>query len=169
MASKKLAFKGKLLTLFTKQVKLPNGHIANLEVIEHPGAVLIVPFLTRNKIILLKQFRPVINSYIYELPAGTLERGERSINCARREIIEEIGYSAKIMFKLGKIFPVPGYSTEKIIIYKAEQLKKEKENCQEDEVIHPFPITKTRIKQLFKSGKIVDAKTICALSICGWL
>ena len=66
---------------------------------------------------------------------------------------------------------ITGVSTHLLVSFidKIFKLKKEKENCQEDEVIHPFPVTKTRIKQLFKSGKIVDAKTICALSICGWL
>jgi ADP-ribose pyrophosphatase len=169
MNSKKQVFKGKLLNVFVKKERLPNGYLANLEVVKHPGAALIIPFLTSSKTILLKQYRPVINSYIYELPAGTLDRNETPIKCARREIVEEIGYCAKKISKLGVIFPVPGYSTEKIVIFKAEQLKKEKMDIQEDEVIHPFVATKKEVRQLFRRGKIVDAKTIAAFAMCGWL
>jgi ADP-ribose pyrophosphatase len=169
MDYKKQVFKGKLLNVFVKKEKLPNGYLASLEVVKHPGAALIIPFLTANKTILLKQYRPVINSYIYELPAGTLNKNETPIKCARREIVEEIGYSAKKISKLGVIFPVPGYSTEKITIFKADGLKKEKINIQEDEVIHPFIATKKEVKQLFRRGKIIDAKTIAAFAMCGWL
>jgi ADP-ribose pyrophosphatase len=166
---KKIVFEGKLLKLFTRRVRLPNSYVVDLEIIEHPGAVLVIPFLTKNKIILLKQFRPVLDSYIYELPAGTLETRESPVKCAKREIIEETGYSAGKITKLGAIFPVPGYSTEKIVIFKAEHLKKENRLVQADEVIEPFIVTKPAVRKLFKEGKLVDAKTICALSFCGWL
>jgi len=78
------------LNIKKRKTKLPNGHTITLELVEHPGAVLIVPFLTTTKVILLRQFRPVINAYIFELPAGTLEKGEQPLACARREIIETI-------------------------------------------------------------------------------
>lgn len=169
MAGSKTVFKGKLLTVEIKETRLPNGHSVNLEIVKHPGAVLLIPVLTKNKIIFLKQFRPVVQSYIYELPAGTLEGHESLIRCARREIAEETGYSARKFTRLGSIFPVPGYSTEKITIFKAEGLRKGKRLCQDDEIIHAFVVTREKVRQLFKSGKIVDAKTICALAMCGWL
>ncbi|MFH1776434.1 MAG: NUDIX hydrolase [Candidatus Omnitrophota bacterium] len=162
-------FKGKLLHLITKAVKLPNGYIANLEVVKHPGAVLIVPFLTKDKIIILRQLRPVVREYLYELPAGTLEAKELPLPCARRELIEETGYAAKKIVCIGKIYPAPGYTTEKIIIYRAEGLMKRGKLTEEDEIIKTFTITKTKVKRLFKEGKIIDAKTICALAMCGWL
>lgn len=162
-------FKGKLLKVFVRKQRLPNGYLATFETIKHPGAALIVPFLSADKIIILRQLRPVINSYIYELPAGTLGRAESALNCARREIIEETGYSAKKFTFLGKIYPVPGYSTEKIVIYKAEKLKKEKRLAEKDEIIKNHILTRAEIKKLFKSGRIVDAKTIAALALCGWL
>ncbi len=169
MSTPKTVFKGRLLRVVTKKKRLPNGHSANLELVEHPGAVLIIPFLTKKSIILLRQFRPVINTYIYELPAGTLEKGERPLTCARREIIEETGYAAKKFINLGHIFPVPGYSTEKITMYKAEQLFEHSGTCEADEVITTSIITKAGMSKLFRTGKIVDAKTICALALCGWL
>ena len=169
MTGKKQVFKGKLLKVFVRKEKLPNGYIACLEIVKHPGAALIIPLLTFNKVVLLKQYRPVIKSYIYELPAGTLNKDETPVKCARREIIEETGYSAKKISKLGVIFPVPGYSTEKIFIFKAEGLSRVKIDIQEDEIIYPFIATKTAVRKLFKKGKIIDAKTISAFAMCGWL
>jgi len=170
MKNSKIIFKGNLLTLITKKERLPNGYIADLEIVKHPGAVLIIPFLSKNKIILLKQFRPVVKSYLYELPAGTFEkRGEPLLSCAEREMVEETGYSAKKFTKLGVIYPAPGYTTEKIIIFKAERLKKQERTYQKDEIIRNVIVTKNKVKQLFRDGKIVDAKTICALTFCSWL
>lgn len=165
----KLIFKGRLLSLFKAKARMPHGYIADLEVIKHPGAALIIPFLAKDKIILIKQFRPVINKYIYELPAGTLAKGESPLSCARREIIEETGYRAKKFTRLGLIYPVPGYSTEKIVIFKAESLKKESAMPEEDECITSKPASRKEIKRLFNKGMIFDAKTICALAFCGWL
>ena len=159
----------KFLNVKKRTTKLPNGNTVALELVDHPGAVLIVPFLTRNKVILLRQFRAVINSYIFELPAGTLEKGEQPLACARREIIEETGYSARKYTKLGIIYPVPGYSTEKITMYTAEGLIMRGAACEADEVIEPLVVTRKTVRELFKAGKIIDAKTICAFAHCGWL
>ena len=159
----------KFLTIKQRSAKLPNGNTIALELVEHPGAVLIVPFLTAGKVILLRQFRPVINAYIFELPAGTIEKGERPLACARREIIEETGYAGRTFTRLGFIYPVPGYSTEKITMFKAEDLAERGMACQADEVIETVMVTKQMVRELFKSGKILDAKTICAFAHCGWL
>ncbi len=165
----KPVFKGKLLKVFVIRKRLPNGYLATFEIIKHPGAALIIPFLAKDKIIMLRQLRPVIKSYIYELPAGTLSKEESPISCARREIIEETGFSARKFTKLGSIYPVPGYSTEKIVIYKAEGLTKKTRMAEKDEVLRSYLLTKRDIKSLFKKGRIVDAKTICGLTLCGWL
>jgi ADP-ribose pyrophosphatase len=111
----------------------------------------------------------VIDLYIYELPAGTLGKNEPPQACARREIVEETGFSAGRLTRLGAIYPVPGYSTEKIVIYKAEGLKREKRKAEKDEVIRPAVFDKRRVRALFRRGRIVDAKTISALALCGWL
>jgi len=165
----KNVFKGKLLKLFVKKIRLPNGYLATFEIIKHPGAALVVPFLSKDRLIMLRQLRPVIRSYIYELPAGTIDKGETSLECARREIVEETGYSAKKMKLLGSIYPVPGYSTEKITIYKADGLLPKYRHAEKDEIIELKILTKGAVRRLFKSGKIVDAKTIAALAFCGWL
>ena len=110
-------FNGKLIKVFEKKTLLPNSETINLEIVKHPGAVLIIPFLSKEKIILIKQYRPVMKEYLYELPAGTLEKKESTRVCAKRELIEETGYRANKIRKIGKIYPCPGYSTEKIIIF----------------------------------------------------
>ena len=140
-----------------------------IPIIKHPGAVLIVPFINNNEVVLLRQFRRVIGKYLYELPAGTLESKEQLVSCAKRELIEEAGYSAGKLIRLGYIYPVPGYSTEKIIIYKALNLKPAQKCLKDDEVITHSIVSKQKVRRLFKSGKICDAKTICAFSLCGWL
>ena len=148
---------------------MPNGYLATFEIIKHPGAALVVPFLSKDKIIMLRQLRPVIGSYIYELPAGTIDKDESPLECAKREIVEETGYSAGSMKRLGSIYPVPGYSTEKIIIYKAEGLRPCHRHAEKDEIIELKILTQGEVRRLFKSGKITDAKTIAALAFCEWI
>jgi ADP-ribose pyrophosphatase len=118
---------------------------------------------------MLRQLRPVIEKFIYELPAGTIDKGEAPASCARREIIEETGYSAKRLTFLGAIYPVPGYSTEKIYIYKAEGLSKKDRVAEKDEVIENHFMSKAEVRRLFKRGRITDAKTIAALAMSNWL
>ncbi len=162
-------FEGKLLKVYVMKRRLPHGYVATFEMIRHPGAALIVPLLSKDKVIMLRQLRPVIGKYIYELPAGTLGKGEAPRSCASREIVEETGYSAKSLTKLGAIVPVPGYSTERIIIFKAEGLNKVDHIPEKDEVIESHIFSRKEIKSLFRKGLIIDAKTISALAMCGWL
>ena len=162
-------YNGKLLKVYVMKRRLPNGFVATYEVIRHPGAALIVPFLSRDKVIMLRQLRPAIGKYIYEFPAGTLGKNELPRACAAREIIEETGYYAKKLTRLGAIVPVPGYSTERIVIFKAEGLVKVDRVPEEDEVIESHIFTKSEVLRLFKAGSITDAKTISALAMCGLL
>jgi ADP-ribose pyrophosphatase len=165
----KFVFRGRLLKVSIRRVRLPNGFLARLEIVDHIGAALIVPLLSRDKLIMLRQYRPVINSYLYELPAGTLNKGENPLACARREIIEETGFSAEKFHCLGEIFPVPGYSTEKIVIFKAQGLRKCEVTPERDEVIQVKTFSRSQVRSLFKMRKIKDAKTIAALAMAGWL
>jgi ADP-ribose pyrophosphatase len=160
-----MKIKGKKLTYIRERRRLPNGVVTNLEMIEHPGAALIVPFLSKDKVIFLRQYRAVLRRYLYELPAGTLSRRETPLACARRELPEEAGYAAGCFTYLGKIHPVPGYSTEVIHIFKAEKLAPQKAQKDFDEIIRAVVLSRRQIRQLFNQHKIVDAKTICALAM----
>ena len=168
-STKVYRFKGKLLKLVIQEKRLPNGRKVRLEIIEHPGAVLIVPFLTKEKIILIRQYRPAVGRFLYELPAGTLNFGETTAICARRELIEEINYDAVKITKVKKICPVPGYSNEIITIFKAENLKMKEGFKDPDEIIQARVFTRRQIKNLIKKESILDAKTITGLALCGCL
>ncbi|MDD5347892.1 MAG: NUDIX hydrolase [Candidatus Omnitrophica bacterium] len=162
-------FKGRLLEVSTRRVRLPNGFVTDIDVVRHIGAVLIVPLLSQEKVVLIRQYRPVIAEYLYELPAGTLAKKEAPGACARRELVEETGFAAKKLKRLGAIVPVPGYSTEKIEIFKAEKLVKVKRRTEADEVIRVTIMSRSHIRQLFRRGALKDAKTICAFAMIGWL
>ena len=169
LLDEKLLYASRRLTLYSQKIKLPNGYESDIDVIKHPGAALVIPFLESNKVILLRQLRPVINSYLYELPAGTRDNNESPLSCAKREIVEETGFSAKKFVFLGKIYPVPGYSTEEISIFKAEGLLKQGVCPEHDEIITSVTVNKPKVAALFRSGKILDAKTICAFAMVGWI
>ncbi len=163
MPRRKLNFKR------SQSVKLPNGRTIKISYIEHPGAVIIAPFLDKNTVVMMRQFRPALKKYIYELPAGTLDPNESLATCARRELIEETGFRTKKLTKLGQIYPVPGYSTEIIHIFKAESLVQGEAEPEVYEVIRLIPMTKPQVQKILKKGKLMDAKTICTLALCGWL
>jgi ADP-ribose pyrophosphatase len=163
---KESVYKGKFLNIYTEGMLLPNKNRMKVEYVKHPGAVCVVPFLDEDKIILIRQFRPVIRRYIWELPAGTLNKNETIKNSAQRELIEEIGYKAKALREVGWVYTTPGFTTEKIHIFIAENLTRLKTEHEKDEVITSRVFTRVGIRRLFKKNLIVDAKTICALRLC---
>ncbi len=162
----KMVFKGRLLKVFKSRKTLPNGRKADIEEVEHPGAALIIPFL-RGKIVFIRQYRPVIGKYIWELPAGTLDEGETPYACAKREVVEETGYGVRNLRKLGYIYTTPGFCNEKIHIFRADCETKNSTNRECDEIMDVAVLDRRRIRQLFASGKINDSKTIAALSFAG--
>ena len=162
-------FKKKAVFLVTRAMRLPNGLEIEKDLILHPGAAMIVPFLNADTLIILRQYRSTLNQYLYEFPAGTIDPGEKPAACARREIMEEAGYRAGQLTKLGIIYPIPGYSDEVIHVFKAQKLRVQKKPADVDEVIEPQIVSRAQLQKLFKSGKIVDGKTIAALAFCGLL
>ena len=152
-----------------QKVVLPNGKTMHISFIKHPGAIIVAPLLDANTVVMLRQFRPALGRYIYELPAGTIDAPEKPSTCVRRELIEETGYRAKRIKKLGKIYPVPGYSTEVIHIFKAEDLIKGDASPEDYEVIDLKPMSRSQVKRLFNQGKLMDAKSICTFAHLGWI
>ena len=161
-------FSGKLLQVFRGKKKLPGGKDAYFEEIDHPGAAIVVPF-KGNKIVMIRQYRAVIKKYIWELPAGTLEKGETSKSCAKREVIEETGYEVSGIKKIGSIYTTPGFCNERIDVFKAECGKEGNRALDPDELIQVKVIGCSEIRNMFKGGKISDSKTIAALSFAGVL
>jgi ADP-ribose pyrophosphatase len=156
-------YKGKVFRLSKERLTLPNGVTAELEIIRHPGAAAIVPLLDDHRVVMIKQYRHAVGQFIWEVPAGTLNPGESPIECARRELPEEVGYRAHSFRALGEIFPVPGYSDEHIHIFVATGLIPDRQNLDEDEVLDVKPIPLEEALEMVKRGEVRDAKTIIAL------
>ena len=161
---KKKIYDGKIIGLDVYNLTV-EGRKVRREIIQHPGAAAILAFDENGKVILVKQHR-FPHGYIMEIPAGTLEKREKPINCAYREIIEETGYEAKKMTKLISYFPSVGYNKEEIHIFVASGLKKKFElKLDNDEFITVKKMELSRLIKMIKSGKIIDSKTICAVMV----
>lgn len=156
-------YDGSILKLHRDQVQFPNQENAVREVVEHSGGVSVLAEIEADKLLLIKQYRYPVDEIIYEIPAGKLEAGEKPAVCAARELREESGYQAEKLSKLFEFFPTPGYSTEKIYIYQAEDLKFFGRDLDQGEYIEVVPKSRSEIRELLKAGKIKDSKTLIAL------
>src|SRR3954462_3354676 len=112
-------FQGRVIRLVDRDLVLPNGRRTTFSIVEPPGAVAIVPVHANGDVVLLKQFRPSIGEEIYEIPAGTIERGESPLATAKREIIEETGFKAGKWEKISEFYTAPGFCTELMHVYVA--------------------------------------------------
>ena len=163
--NKENIFKGKVISLNLHTVELPNGKEATREIINHPGGVAVLAFKDKDTILVVEQFRKPIEMSLLELPAGKLEYGENPEVCGIRELEEETGYKAKKFSYIGKIVTSPGFCDECIYLYKGEELFKGTMNLDEDEFLNVKEIKLEEIKKMILQGKIIDAKTICAIGM----
>ena len=161
--STEVVYKGDFLDVRRDKVLLPNGKTGTREWVNHPGAVVIIPILPNGEIALIKQFRYAAGSAFIELPAGKLDKGENTKNCALRELEEEIGYSAGRIKFLANIHPAIGFANELMSIYLAEDLKKTKHNRDKDEFIELLPTSLDEALNLVWENKITDVKSIIGL------
>ena len=161
---KKTVYKGKPVSIDVYNLTV-EGRKVRREIIQHPGAAAILAFDENGKVILVKQHR-FPHGYILEIPAGTLEKREKPISCAYREIIEETGYEAKKMTELISYFPSVGYNKEEIHIFVASGLKRKFElELDNDEFITVVKMDIKKLIGMIKTGKIIDSKTICAVMV----
>lgn len=156
----KLIYEARLFDLKKVRVRRSNGHEFVHDVVFHPGASVIVPMLSPKEFVLIRQYRTACAKVIWEFPAGTLEKGESPIHCAKREIIEETGYAAKKWRKLGTFFPAPGISTELMHLFLATNLVPKKMALDKDEFIQIQVVTLDHLRSMVIKGEIMDAKTI---------
>lgn len=154
---------GKIFKIVTENITFSNGVSSDIDIIRHPGASAIIPLSDKNTLILIKQYRHAIEKYIWEIPAGKIDDDEPPIECAKRELIEETGYSAKNWQKMGEIIPVPGYSDERIHLFVANDLVPAKQNLDKDELLDVHEIKFNDAMEMIHRGEIQDSKTICGL------
>ena len=154
---------GKVVHLRIDTIKMPSGNVTKREILEHKGAVCIVPMLPDGKIALIRQWRSAVREYLYELPAGGLEAGEGLEECAKRESIEEIGYKIGKLTPLFQCYLAPGYSSEMMWGFLAEDLEEVGAQPEADENIELVAVSFEEALQMVESGKVRDSKTICGL------
>jgi ADP-ribose pyrophosphatase len=155
-------YHGRILNLRVDTVRVPGGQ-AIREVVEHPGAVVIVALDPDGNVLLVRQYRHAVGRDLLELPAGTLEKNEKPEAAAPRELKEETGYTAQRWELLARFLSSPGILTEEMHVYLASDLVEGTFAPMEDEDLH---LEKVRLEQALKwarSGEIVDAKTIVGL------
>jgi ADP-ribose pyrophosphatase len=163
-------FQGRIFTVQVETLTLPNGGEMKADIVRHPGSVVLIPLTEGGDIILVKQYRPAIGRWAWELPAGTLKDGEDPREAAVRECHEEIGMIPTTLEKLGAFFPTPGYCDEEMFFYRLSGLRAptdEDEEAQpdEDEDIEAVAYTLDQVKQMIASNEIIDLKTIAGVTL----
>ena len=156
-------YAGRVVNLRLDTVELPDGRQTKREVIEHRGAVAVVPILQSDTIVMVRQYRQPVGETLLEIPAGTLDDGENPYNCAHRELIEETGYSAGKLEKMFSSYLAPGYSSEMLHTYIAENLAAVGARAEADEFLDVVLIKLDDALGKIQQGEIKDAKTICGL------
>lgn len=163
--SKEIVYRGKAFDVHRDQVRLPNGQVAFLDIVEHPGAVTLLPIDSQDRILFVRQYRHAAGLDMLELPAGTLDEGEDPEACAYREVREETGMSAGKLRRIGGFLLAPGYSTEYMYIYLATDLHPNPLQGDDDEFISVEHITLNKVPELISQGVIQDAKSLAALHL----
>lgn len=157
----RLVYEGRVVKMRVDEVLLPNGVATTREVLDHPGAVVIVALDQEQRVYLVRQYRHAIARVLLELPAGTLEPGEEPIDTAKRELLEEVGLTAKRWSFLGSIFSSPGFVNEELHVFLAEDLTQQENapDIDEDLTVLTVPLAE------LESGRLEtpDAKTLAAL------
>jgi ADP-ribose pyrophosphatase len=133
------------------------------DIIIHPGSVVVLPIFEDGRVLLIRQYRHSIGDFLWELVAGRKEPNETFAVGARRELLEETGYTAKRIRKLARVVPTPGFVNEWMVIYAAEKLTKGAAQPEEDEKITPRIFTLKQVDKMIERGTLRDAKSIVGL------
>ena len=153
-------FEGKIVTLKLDRAELPNGRVTRREVGEHPGGVAILPLFDDGTVSVVRQFRYPFQTVVTELPAGKLERGEDHRPAALRELEEEVGVTCGKLTYLGYLYASPGFTTEVLHMYLAQELTQGPCNPDEDEFLEVERVPFAQLADQVMSGEIADAKTV---------
>lgn len=156
-------YQGRVFDVRLDELLLPNGKRVSLDIVEHPGAVTMVPVDDQGAIWFVRQYRHSTGEVLLELPAGSLEEGEPPDECAGREMREETGMSAGELQKIGEFFLAPGYSTEFLHVYLAMDLRPAPLQPDEDEFLSVERLPIAQVYAMIEAGKFRDGKTLAAL------
>lgn len=156
-------FAGRLVKLRVDTVRLPDGRQTTREIVVHRGAVTAVPLVDSDEIVMVRQFRQAVGETLLEIPAGTLDPGEDPADCAARELREEIGHQPGRLTLMFRSYLAPGYSSEMLHTFLAENLAPVDARSDDDEFLEVVNIPMDRALAMIRTGEIKDAKTICGI------
>ncbi len=161
-------YTGKIVSLDVDTVRFPDGSTGELEMVRHPGASAVVPFLSDPRsddpqVLLIRQYRYAADGYLFEIPAGRLDQGEAPHDCALRELKEETGCTAEHMDYLITFYTTPGFTDEKIHLFMATGLSAGETKHEADEFLDLQPMLLSQALERVESGEIQDAKTVIGL------
>jgi len=159
----KMIYKGPIFGVRRDEVLEPTGVRTLREVITHPGSVVVLPVLADNRILMIQQYRYAAKQYLWELVAGRIDPGESVKRAAARELREETGYRAKKLSVFLDVFPTPGFLEERMFVLLAEGLTAGEAQPEDDEKIISRAFTVDELKQMMKTGKLRDAKSIAGI------
>jgi ADP-ribose pyrophosphatase len=167
LLDRRTVYGGRIFEVTVDRVELPGRREVALEIVRHPGSVVLVPMPDAQHVTLVRQYRHAIERWIWELPAGSLEPGEDPTDAARRECHEEIGLIPGVIDHLGTFFPTPGFCTEQMIFFRLRDLQEASTPAalDEDEQIEPRTFSLDEARRMVASGAIVDMKTVVGLGL----
>jgi ADP-ribose pyrophosphatase len=168
----KKVFEGRVFSVVVESITTAKGGKMDVEIVRHPGSVVLIAMTASNEVILVRQYRHAIGRSAWELPAGTLKPNEEPKKAAARECHEEIGLIPDHLEELGSLFPTPGYCDEEMTFYKATKLREagpDDETAQqdEDEDIEKQAFGLQQIRSMIRSGEIIDMKTVAGVALLG--
>ncbi len=168
--SSNVVYQGPLFKVVKDEVREPNGHVTHRDVIRHNGSVVILPIdASKNSkdplVIMERQYRHAAGQYLWEIPAGKIEPGEERLAGAKRELLEETGYAAEQWTELVRYFASPGFLGEWMQVYLAEELTAGTATPEADETLEVFALPLSQVEALIDEGKILDGKTLVAVSL----
>lgn len=163
-------YRGRAFNVRREEIRLPDGKPARLDIVEHVGAVTLVPVDEQDRVWFVRQYRHAAREVLLELPAGTIEPGEAPLECARREIREETGLAAGKIEPIGEYFLAPGYSSEFMHVFLATDLHPDPLQGDADEFLSVEAIPLDEVMRMAEGGKLRDAKTLASLMLAKrWL
>ena len=160
--SKNYVFRGKIINVRCDDAVLPDGKPCKREIVEHGGGAAVL-YVRGDDVLLVKQYRYAYGEELYEIPAGKLEKGEDPAVTAARELEEEAGFVPEKVTLLYEMYPSPGYTNEKIYIYRAEGVKEGRVHLDEGEFLTSAFYPLAEAEKMIERGEIKDAKTILAI------
>ncbi len=161
--STKRIYEGRAVNLRVDTVRKPNGKETTREIVEHADAVAVVVLDSKDRAVLVRQYRKAVGKTMLEVPAGGVDPGEVPIATVRRELQEEIGYLPNKIDKLGGFYSAPGYCTEYLHLYLATYLIPSQLEAEDTDEIEVVRVPLSKIPELIASGEIADAKSVAGL------